>query len=281
MPEQDIFEQDSDIEIQADIPQSVTIAEYAGEVEVGEVTTLPAGSDATVTNRGTATKAILDFGLPKGDSGADWGEIGGDLSDQPDLANALNGLQSGIDSKAAKNNAILTGTPVAPTATDNTNTTQIATTEFVQNAIALLRQEIVTKVNKMLGRMNFGNLTEFTISWARAKGQSGAITQTNYTVPEDGYIKFLYRSSGSGSSTFSGTKEGIAINSKILIDFLNCNTSGMPTALSAVTAFDNLLFGDYLPVSKDDVISYDCDIYSTQTSINRSYKFLFIPQKTV
>lgn len=38
-------------------------------VEVGEVTTLPAGSDATVTNSGDEHEIVLDFGLPKGDKG--------------------------------------------------------------------------------------------------------------------------------------------------------------------------------------------------------------------
>ena len=44
-------------------------------VEVGEVTTLPAGSDATVTNSGNEHEIVLDFGLPKGDKG-DQGEQG-------------------------------------------------------------------------------------------------------------------------------------------------------------------------------------------------------------
>lgn len=44
-------------------------------VEVGEVTTLPAGSDATVTNSGNEHQIVLDFGLPKGDKG-DQGETG-------------------------------------------------------------------------------------------------------------------------------------------------------------------------------------------------------------
>lgn len=40
-----------------------------GTVDVGEVTTLPAGSQATVENVGTSQTAILDFGIPKGDKG--------------------------------------------------------------------------------------------------------------------------------------------------------------------------------------------------------------------
>jgi hypothetical protein len=40
-------------------------------VTVGSTTTLPAGSDATVTNSGTDTDPILNFGIPQGETGQD------------------------------------------------------------------------------------------------------------------------------------------------------------------------------------------------------------------
>ena len=45
------------------------------------------------------------------------------------------GLQAALDAKAALAGPILTGTPVAPTATAGTNTTQLATTAFVKTAV--------------------------------------------------------------------------------------------------------------------------------------------------
>ena len=42
-------------------------------VAVGTVSTLPAGSSATVTNSGTASNAVFNFGIPKGDTGEDGG----------------------------------------------------------------------------------------------------------------------------------------------------------------------------------------------------------------
>lgn len=54
-----------------------------------------------------------------------WGSIIGTLSDQTDLQNALS-------AKAPLASPALAGTPTAPTAGTATNTTQIATTEFVQ-----------------------------------------------------------------------------------------------------------------------------------------------------
>ena len=41
----------------------------AATVAVGSVSTLPAGSDATVSNSGTSSAAVLDFGIPRGETG--------------------------------------------------------------------------------------------------------------------------------------------------------------------------------------------------------------------
>lgn len=43
----------------------------AASVVVGTTSTLPAGSNATVTNSGTSLAAVLDFGIPKGTDGTD------------------------------------------------------------------------------------------------------------------------------------------------------------------------------------------------------------------
>lgn len=45
----------------------------AATVAVGTVETLPAGSDATVTNSGTSGAAVLNFGIPEGEAGQDGG----------------------------------------------------------------------------------------------------------------------------------------------------------------------------------------------------------------
>jgi len=64
-------------------------------------------------------------------SGAVWGAITGTLSSQTDL-------QAALDAKAPLVSPALTGTPTAPTASGGTNTAQVATTAFVQAAIAAL-----------------------------------------------------------------------------------------------------------------------------------------------
>lgn len=47
----------------------------AATISAGTTTTLPAGSSATVTNSGTSSAAVFDFGIPKGDKG-DTGSTG-------------------------------------------------------------------------------------------------------------------------------------------------------------------------------------------------------------
>ena len=58
----------------------------------------------------------------------DWGSIEGTLSDQTDLQNALS-------AKAPTLSPSFTGVPTAPTAAAGSNTSQIATTEFVKSAL--------------------------------------------------------------------------------------------------------------------------------------------------
>lgn len=47
----------------------------AATVSVGSVSTLDAGEEATVSNAGTSSAAVFDFGIPKGEKG-DTGEAG-------------------------------------------------------------------------------------------------------------------------------------------------------------------------------------------------------------
>lgn len=47
----------------------------AATITVGTVTTLPAGSTATVTNTGTTSAAVFDFGIPKGADGSGAGDM--------------------------------------------------------------------------------------------------------------------------------------------------------------------------------------------------------------
>lgn len=60
------------------IPETDVIQGINATIQIGEVTTLPPGSQATVRNSGTPTHAKLDFGIPEGEQGnkGDKGDTG-------------------------------------------------------------------------------------------------------------------------------------------------------------------------------------------------------------
>lgn len=63
------FEEAEDLKVELEPLQSLKI-QY-GELEIGTTTTGEAGTEATVTNSGSPTHAILNFTIPKGDKGED------------------------------------------------------------------------------------------------------------------------------------------------------------------------------------------------------------------
>ena len=57
------WDKDAGAYVDSGVDASITIT-------IGQTSTLPAGSSATVTNTGTSTDPIFNFGIPKGDTGA-------------------------------------------------------------------------------------------------------------------------------------------------------------------------------------------------------------------
>lgn len=80
-----------------------------------------------------------------------------------EIDDEFNNIQTGINSKADTLSPALTGTPLAPTATAGTNTTQIATTSFVStavtNGITTERTATATLTNKTITGTFTGPLT--------------------------------------------------------------------------------------------------------------------------
>lgn len=91
-------------------------------------------------------QTLLDAGGAGGDMLAsvyDPDAVAGDAFDRTNHSGAqaiatITGLQAALDLLAPLVSAALTGTPTAPTATEGTDTTQLATTAFVQAAVAAL-----------------------------------------------------------------------------------------------------------------------------------------------
>ena len=234
MPEQDIFE--NEVELQADLPQNVQVNEFRTGITVGDVTTLPAGTDATVENVGTDDNVILNFGIPKGDAGSMWGELTGDIEAQTDLHTLLTGLRTDVDAKAPLASPTLTGTPTAPTAVDGTDTTQIATTAFVKNAITNLNNSLISYINtavaNVLKRMDFSN----TVSWTASMNSSNVAT--NYNIPSKGYIVLV-------SPPLSS--HNVLLNNKLVL--AQGTTNRFPGELIPVSA------GDYINIVRTGTAS--------------------------
>lgn len=81
-----------------------------------------------MSNYTKATNFTAKDGLPTGNSGK--------IVKGAEIDTELTAVASAISSKADLNSPALTGTPTAPTASAATNTTQLATTAFVQTALA-------------------------------------------------------------------------------------------------------------------------------------------------
>lgn len=240
---------DTDVNVDADVPENVVVKEYLSDITIGDVETLDYGEDAYVTNSGTADHPVLDFGLPRGASGTIWGQLDGTLSDQTDLQNALDAISTSVSGKADLASPALTGTPTAPTAIADTNTNQIATTAFVKNAISALETSlkayVLQKVNKMLGRIDFSNPVLSILGTSTASGHVAS-----YTCPSDGYI-FVTAATGSGGR--------LIINDVYISPKLNAPS----TSVSGITSID------FVPVSTGDVIKCSGNTVS----------IVFFPQK--
>ena len=98
-------------------------------IRIGETTTLPPGSEATVTNTGTTTDAVLNFGIPTGPTGP----AGKDGKDGESIVGPPG--KDGVDGKNGKAATIRVGatttlSPGEPAAVTNVGTTEDAVFNF-------------------------------------------------------------------------------------------------------------------------------------------------------
>lgn len=114
--------------VQVAIWDGVSILNDGELVGTTRIIDFVAGTNTTVSAQKVGSKIIATINSTASSSGGTWGSITGTLSDQTDLNTAL-GLKAPLASPA------FTGNPTAPTAALSTNTTQMATTAFVQQEI--------------------------------------------------------------------------------------------------------------------------------------------------
>lgn len=169
-----------------------------------------------------ATNFTAKDSLPSGNAGK--------IIKGAEIDTELSSVASAISSKADLNSPGLTGTPTAPTASYGTNTTQLATTAFVQAAIpsgvillwsgsvasipggwALcngsngtpdLRNRFVVGAGSTYSVGNTGGADSVTLTSAQIPSHTHTVTTTGSTS-----------SSGAHTHTFSGTTGNMSANS--------------------------------------------------------------------
>lgn len=197
-------------------------------VSVGTTTTLPAGSNATVTNSGTSTAAVFDFGIPEGAQGADGaGVAAGGTTGQVLAKNSNTDYDTTWQSLAtvatSGNYSDLTGTPTIPTVNNATltiqkNGTNVQTFTANQSTNATANITVPTSFSGLSGtvansQLGNGTINVGKIDWSTITAITSASTifsATNYTVSsfkayKIGRILILERLQfASHSSTTSG-----------------------------------------------------------------------------
>jgi hypothetical protein len=110
-----------------------------------------------MSNYVKATNFTAKDSLPTGNSGK--------IVKGAEIDTELTAIASAISSKADLNSPALTGTPTAPTATAGTNTTQIASTAFVQTAIGAALSGVIV--------MWSGTISTIPSGWVLCNGSNG------------------------------------------------------------------------------------------------------------
>ena len=197
----------------------------------------------TFTNK-TLTSPVINTptGIVKSDVG---------LSNVDNTSDALKPLSEAAISALALKSTIespsFTGTPVAPTAVSSTNTTQIATTAFVQSLVSSAN---ATNANLSGDVSSVGNVTTYNNIVPIAKGGTNAATaseaRTNLGL-EIGTNVLAYRTFGSAAN--SASTDFVAINSpitagtntKITYDAKGLVTSASAAAVADITGLQDAL----------------------------------------
>ena len=164
------------------------------------------------------------------------------------VANGGTGVttSTGTVSVVLSNSPALTGTPTAPTATPGTNTTQIATTAFVQNVAGSLGSMSTQNANAVA--ITGGSINGTTI------GASSASTGAFTTLSANSTTGLSGTTTLSGATTLSGTTN---ITGPLIIN--NLISAGEKTIISAIAATGTVQF---------DILTQSVLYYTTNASGN-------------
>jgi microcystin-dependent protein len=143
-----------------------------------------------MSNYTKATNFTAKDGLPTGNSGK--------IVKGAEIDTELTAVASAISSKADLNSPALTGTPTAPTASVNTNTTQLATTAFVQTQIATALTGVIV--------MWSGSIATIPTGWVLCNGSNSTPDLRNRFIVGAGSTYSVDATGGSATSTLTSNE---------------------------------------------------------------------------
>lgn len=151
-----------------------------------------------MANYTKATNFTAKDGLPTGNSGK--------IVKGTEIDTELTAVASAISSKADLNSPALTGAPTAPTATTGTNTTQLASTAFVQSAIGAALSGVIV--------MWSGTIATIPTGWVLCNGSNSTPDLRNrFIIGAHTDSAGVAYSTVTGSNTQTGgTKEAIVVS---------------------------------------------------------------------
>lgn len=123
-----------------------------------------------------------------------------------ELDTEFTAVASAISSKADLNSPSLTGTPTAPTASSTTNTTQLATTAFVQTAIGAALSGVIV--------MWSGSIATIPSGWVLCNGSNGTPDLRNrFIIGAHSDVAGVANTTITGSNTVTGgSKDAIVVS---------------------------------------------------------------------
>ena len=172
-----------------------------------------------------------------------------------EINDEFDAIQTSVNSKANTNNTALTGTPTAPTAAFDTQTTQLATTAFVRAALAVLHPVGSVYINantatnpatllgfgtwsafgagKVIVGLDAGDAAFDTAGETGGSKDAVIVSHTHTaTVTDPGHLHTFGSGGGSGAPYYPSI-EGDGNNSLIHTSTTNSNTTGITVAVSS------------------------------------------------
>jgi hypothetical protein len=171
-----------------------------------------------MANYTKATNFTAKDSLPSGNAGK--------IIKGAEIDTEFTAIASAIASKADLNSPALTGTPTAPTAAASTNTTQLATTAFVQSAIGNAITGIIV--------MWSGSIANIPTGWVLCNGSNGTPDLRNRFIigAHSDNVGVANTTVTGGNTQTGGSKDAIVVSHTHTVTAASTSLTGTITGIS-------------------------------------------------